>query len=48
VSHRMKIALIVLAATGMAACKHAYFGGDAGRFRAAPAATHAAPPVSRN
>jgi len=47
-SHRLKIALIVLAAAGMAACKHAYFGGDAGRFKAGPAAPQAAQPVSRS
>ena len=34
-SNRLKIALIVLAAAQLAACKHLYAGGDAGAFRAA-------------
>ena len=37
-SHRLTLALIVLAATALAGCKHLYAGGDAGRLHATPAA----------
>ena len=36
--HRLTLALILLAATTLVACKHLYAGGDAGRLHAAPAA----------
>ncbi len=43
-SGAFKLALIILAATQLAACKHFYAGGDAGRLHAAPAAQ----PLSRS
>ena len=44
-SQALKIALI-LAALQLAACKHLYAGGDAGRLNAAP--TAAAQPINHS
>jgi hypothetical protein len=45
-SHVPKIAFVLLAASQLAACKHLYAGGDAGRLHAAPAA--GAQPLNRS
>ena len=45
-SLRLTLALIVLAATALAGCRHLYAGGDVGRLHAAPAAD--VPPLNRS